>query len=214
MFSVVYIFYDENNKPLYIGSTIDFQRRLFKEHLNPKYKSHRPFGKWLHQGNIDKVSFRILEIVPDGKDLKKRLKMREFHYKTTLPRQRFGKLDGLQYQSLEYKLALRRKQRLEKNKDNPNFKPRGRKPPVTTQKHKERLARRRELNKLKKEKAGLEYKPRKLAYEYIPEVHYISEAKAKYLEHRRAMHKKRVEAAGKVYKPRMSRAQRSVVKND
>ena len=212
MLSVVYVFYD-GDQPLYVGSTIDFERRLFKEHLNKNYKSHRPFGKWLHQGNLDRVSVRILEVVQgEGDELKEKLKRREFHYKTTLPRQKFGKLDGLRYQSLDYKLALRRKRVLEKNKDNKNFKPRGKKPPVTTQKHKERLARRRELNRMKKEKAGKEYKPRKLAYDYIPEINYISKDKAEYLKHRRALHKKKIEALGKTYRPRMSKAQRSIVK--
>ena len=131
--SAVYAFY-LGKEVMYVGSTKNLQRRLFKEHLNPKWKKHGPFGRWLHDGNLERVTMQILEQVHTKN--KKVLVSREFHYKRTLPKQRFGKLDGLGLQSLDLQNEIRRDRALEKNKNNPEFKPRGPQNVPTTQKKK------------------------------------------------------------------------------
>ena len=213
LISAVYAFFHENNEVLYVGSTNNLQRRLFKEHYNPHWNKHGPFGRWLHEdNNLERVTLKILERVKDEEnDLQKALVTREFHYKRTLPKQKFGKLDGLGLQSPDLQLKIRRERTLEKNKDNSNFKPRGPQKPPTTQKQKEILARRRQLHKEKLEKAGKKYKARKLKYEYTPEINYITKERAAYLKVKREEYKKKVEAQGRVYKPRSSKAQRSIV---
>ena len=208
--AAVYIvkFKENPDEIVYIGSTISTKRRFVKEHWNPKYKTHRIFGKWLHtDGNLSKVKFEILEVVTgfEGEELKKECRRREFLWKKKFGPQKFGKLDGLKYQPREVILQVRREQQkkfvvkpenyakyiekilakrtklyenvdheeiekinecnrkcnAKKNKDNPNFKPRGpRKKLPFCPKRAKKLARRRELHKKKLEKAGKVYKPR------------------------------------------------------
>ena len=214
MTACVYAFFDEEHNPLYVGSTSDLQRRLFKEHFNAKYKKHGKFGRWLHDGNIDNVYYKTLERVEaEPEKMREKLRQREFHYKRSLPPQKFGQLDGVGLQSVDLQLKIRREKLKEKNKNNANFKPRGPQKIPVTQKQKEVLARRRELYKKRVEASGRKYKPRKLNHNYTPSKVKISKSKAEYLKWKRAVHKQKVEAEGRVYRPRSTRLQRAIIED-
>ena len=104
-----------NGELFYVGSTIDSRRRWKREHLNPEYKSHGDFGKYIHKHGIaNQIVFSVLEKIENWKgtrgELKKELRRREFLWKNKLPKQKFGKLDGLNQQPREVQRKIKNAQ--------------------------------------------------------------------------------------------------------
>ena len=87
---------------VYVGSSNNLHRRWKQQHLNPDYKNHRIFGKWIHENNLTSELECVVIQTIDGKgaELKKKLLKAEFLWKRKL-NPRFGVLDGLKYQPIE-----------------------------------------------------------------------------------------------------------------
>ena len=93
------------NFVVYVGSSIDVNRRWNKEHLNPDYKKHGDFGHWLHENKMtDKVKFVVVQTLEAGRE---ELLRNEFLWKIKL-HPRFGILDGLKYQPVSVQLEIRK----------------------------------------------------------------------------------------------------------
>jgi len=102
----------ENHEVLYIGSTIDLRNRE-RQHRNPDFKCHGPFGRWLHANNLAwKVRVVVLEPMQheDREQLKKLLRRQEFVWKQRLS-SKFGQNDGLCQQPEEVQTAHKKKMR-------------------------------------------------------------------------------------------------------
>jgi len=102
----------KKSETIYVGSSVELLRR-WREHNNPNYNGHGPFGKWVHQNDLtEKIGIEILETVKNWKgsrdDLKNELKRREFLWKKKYPA-KFGKMDGLFMQPYEVYRAHRNK---------------------------------------------------------------------------------------------------------
>ena len=103
----------DKSKTIYVGSSCDFVRRWFKNHLDPKYSGHGPFGKWIHsEKKADEIDVEILEEISDWSDthekLQHEIKRREFLWKSQFPAE-FGKMDGLYMQPKEVQREHKRK---------------------------------------------------------------------------------------------------------
>ena len=214
--AAVYIvkFKENPDEIVYIGSTISTKRRFVKEHWNPKYKTHRIFGKWLHtDGNLSKVKFEILEVVTgfEGEELKKECRRREFLWKKKFGPTKFGVMDGLKFQPKEVIMQHRREQ----NKSyyaKPEIKARNLAKVKEKQKKlyenvdHEKIDKRNEYQRkhhAKKNADNPNYKPRgpRKKLPFCPK-------RAKKLARQRERYKKKLEKAGKVYKPRNTREKR------
>lgn len=96
---------------LYVGSSVSVHRR-WSEHRNPNFANHGDFGKYIHKhGIVDKIIFTVLENFDNWNgtrvEMMAELRRKEFLWKHALPKQIFGKNDGLCYQPIEVQRKIK-----------------------------------------------------------------------------------------------------------
>ena len=159
-------------------------RRWNKEHLNPHYKKHADFGRWLHENNMtDKVIFMVVQKVQGDRQ---EVLRNEFLWKIKL-HPRFGILDGLKYQPVSVQMEIRR---------------------IQDNRRQAMLYRNLDHHKIDAKNKRLREKSKSLKPRGPQKKHKFCPHREKINAERRRKHAEKLRAAGKIYKPRNTRSKK------